>query len=463
LSDIQKTGVAKGATVVLTKSGERRIWEYHNTLRTDGVATPVVRGVAHDVTERWLAERALRLSEEKFSKAFRSSPSVLSISTLQDGRFIDVNEGFERHSGFTRQEAIGHTCQELGLWQNGKERQTFAEEIAKCGHIKNRQIQFRTKSGEPLILMLSREIIELAGEKCLLIEGQDITVRKKIEEALRQSEEKFRLMADNIDEIFWLLDLESLAVSYVSPAFEHISERSLTSVYSNPASYREIIHPEDAPHVLAQLALLEKTNEFREQFRILCPSGAMKWVEVRGFTAKDNLGNVCALVGTAQDITERKRAEEALRQSEELLRAAFDQVAVGFSMRDPQGHFLEVNEAYCRITGYGEQELLGMNYQSITHPEDLPAILARTSSLNTGHASSVVYEKRYIRKSGEVVWVQNSVSALLDGNGKISGFITLTEDITERKRAEEGLQKLSGGCCSCRMRSGGRSRVTCMT
>ena len=188
LASIQRTGVAKGVMVVVTKSGEHRIWEYHNSLRTDGVCTPVVRGIAHDVTERWVAEKALR-----------------------------------------------------------------------------------------------------------------------------QSEEKFRLMAENIDEIFWLLDPKSLGAIYVSPAFEHICERPLDSLRSNPTSYREIIHPEDSPHVLAQLALLEKTNEFHEQFRILCPSG-MKWVEVRGFTAKDSSGKVTALVGTAQDITERRRAEDGLQE-----------------------------------------------------------------------------------------------------------------------------------------------------
>src|SRR5215469_6328266 len=200
LANIPKTKVAKGSMIVLTKSGGRRIWEYHNSLRTDGVATPVVRGLAHDVTERWVAERALR-----------------------------------------------------------------------------------------------------------------------------QSEERFRLMAENIDEIFWLLDPKSLGVIYASPAFEHICERPLDSLRTDPTSYREIIHPEDAPHVLTQLALLETTNEFHEQFRILCPSG-MKWVEVRGFTAKDRSGKVTALVGTAQDITQRRQAEDRLQElSGRLLRLQDDE------------------------------------------------------------------------------------------------------------------------------------------
>lgn len=318
LKNIQTTKVAEGSMVVLTKNGERRIWEYHNSLRTDGVNTPVVRGIAHDVTERWLAEKALR-----------------------------------------------------------------------------------------------------------------------------QSEERFRLMAENIDEIFWLLDPKSLGAIYVSPAFERICERPVNSLFANPTSYRDLIHPDDAPRVLEGLARLEQTNEFHEQFRILCPSGT-KWIEVWGFTAKDSFGKVSALVGTSQNITERRRAEEALRRNEELLRAAFDQVAVGFSMTDLEGRFLKVNEAYCRITGYAQEELLEMDFQSFTHPDDLARNLTYSQRLLNGEIRSIVYQKRYIRKTGEIVWVQNSSSVLSDGNGKVTGFVALTEDITGRKKAEEGLQELSG-------------------
>lgn len=136
--------------------------------------------------------------------------------------------------------------------------------------------------------------------------------------------------------------------------------------------------------------------------------------------------------------------EEALRQNEELLRAAFDQVAVGFVMTDLAGRFVKVNEAYCRITGYSEDELLRMNFQSITHPEDLRASLNLVSRLIAGETRTIVIQKRYVRKSGEPVWVQNSGSILSDGNGKVCGFVGLTEDITERKKAEDGLQELSG-------------------
>jgi two-component system, cell cycle sensor histidine kinase and response regulator CckA len=198
LTKIQKDGVATGLLCVMTKSGERRIWEYRNTLRTKGVATPVVRGIAHDVTDQKRTEKALRTSEEKFAKAFRSSPNVMCISSLTEGRFIEVNGAFERHSGFTREEVIGHTAIELGLWVQCNwggeviDRGKLIERIRKEGRVENVEVQFRTKSGQVILTLLSVEAIELGGEQCLLTVGQDITAQKAAEEALRHSEANYR-------------------------------------------------------------------------------------------------------------------------------------------------------------------------------------------------------------------------------------------------------------------------------
>lgn len=107
LAQVQRDGFAHGLLPVLTKSRDVRLWEYNNSLRKEGVSSPIVRGIAHDVTEQKRAEAALRKSEEKFSRAFRSSPVEMAITTLEDGRFLDVNESFERNLGYTRKEVIG--------------------------------------------------------------------------------------------------------------------------------------------------------------------------------------------------------------------------------------------------------------------------------------------------------------------------------------------------------------------
>jgi PAS domain S-box-containing protein len=186
LLEIQRDGFVKGSMVVLTKTGERRIWEYHNTLRTEGVAIPVVRGIAHDVTEQKRVQKALRLSEEKFSKAFRCSPTIVSISTLQEGRFLEVNETFERYSGYARDEIIGRTGLELEIWIDPSERRTLVETVSKQGHARNQEVRLRTKSGKEAVMLLSVELMELDGRQCLLTVGQDITERQRTEEELRR-------------------------------------------------------------------------------------------------------------------------------------------------------------------------------------------------------------------------------------------------------------------------------------
>ena len=205
LLDIQKHGFVKGLMVVLTKTGERRIWEYHNTLRTDGVTAPVVRGIAHDITDQRRVEKALRLSEEKFSKAFRCSPTILWISTLQEGRVLEVNEAFERHSGYTRDEIVGHTKLELGLWFDLRERETLTDIVRRQGNARDQEVRLRTKSGQVVVILLSVESVELHGQQCLLTVGQDITERKRAEEELQhlsgqllrlQDEERRRIARD---------------------------------------------------------------------------------------------------------------------------------------------------------------------------------------------------------------------------------------------------------------------------
>ena len=188
LAAIKHSGFASGLMVVLTKSGERRTWEYHNTLRTEGVSEPIVRGVAHDVTDQRLAERALRLSEEKFSKAFLCSPSSLAITSLEDGRFLAVNESFERLTGYSQSEVLGHTSIELKIWVDAKLRAELVAALQSGASVKNSEIRFRRKDGELVSVVYSAETIVVDGEKCLLAVCEDITQRKLLEDQLRQSQ-----------------------------------------------------------------------------------------------------------------------------------------------------------------------------------------------------------------------------------------------------------------------------------
>jgi len=155
-------------------------------------------------------------------------------------------------------------------------------------------------------------------------------------------------------------------------------------------------------------------------------------------------GSVSEVICSFTNITERKRAEEELRASEERFRNAFAHAATGMALTNLDGRFLEINQAFCQITGYTEQELVARDFPSITHPDDLPRNMDLMRQILAGIIPTYVIEKRYLHKQGGAVWVRISVSLLRDSKRQPQHMIALVEDITERKQAEESLRELSG-------------------
>ncbi len=318
LLNIQKDGFAKGLMVVLTKTGERRIWEYRNTLRTEGVTVPIVRGIAHDITEQKRLERALRLSEEKFAKAFHSSPVEIAITTFQEGLFLDVNEAFERNSGFTRDEVIGHTPIELGMWDNPDERAAAIEEIKKHGRLQGRVIRFRTKSGAIRVKRYSAEQIEIGGKQCVLAVSEDITERKRAEEALHKAEEQFSAILNHSPNLIFLKDVEGRYL-LINGEYRKTYHFTLDQIYGKkdiemfPPDQAAVFHGSDLQVLHARAPM-----EFEEVARH--DDGPHTSI-VQKFPLFDARGEIYAICGFVTDITERKRAEEELRRlSGKLLR-----------------------------------------------------------------------------------------------------------------------------------------------
>src|SRR6266852_2974740 len=175
---------------------------------------------------------------------------------------------------------------------------------------------------------------------------------------LKKSEARFRQMAENIQEIFWMMNPVTKEATYVSPAFEQICETPLEALYSNPTSYRELIHPEDRQRVLAGLEKLERTNRFEEEFRIVCPSGTVKWMRAIGFHVTDSAGAIQTFVGTVQEITARKEMEAVLRESEDRYRDLVEHSTDLICTYNLEGQLLSVNELPARLLGYSREFLL---------------------------------------------------------------------------------------------------------
>jgi PAS domain S-box-containing protein len=209
--------------------------------------------------------------------------------------------------------------------------------------------------------------------------------------------------------------------------------------------WSEMVHPDDRDAFSKEVdRVLASRAPFDLDYRVRTRSGRYLHVRDRGRFYFDEGGGGLRMVGFIADITKQKEDEEELRASEERFRHAFAFAATGMALTDLEGRFLEVNAAYCHITGYSARELAAMNFQSITHSEDLAKKMHEVRRLLADEIPSFVIEMRYVRKDGSVVWVRNSVSLLCNGKHEPTRIILLVEDITERKQAEEALRQLSG-------------------
>ena len=217
-----------------------------------------------------------------------------------------------------------------------------------------------------------------------------ITERKATENALRESNEIFQLLADNITDAFWIRSADMREVHYVSPAFERIWGRTAESLRANPHLWADFTVPEDRARALAAFeALTGDAPSLDIEYRIVRPGGDIRWVRVRGFQVRDAAGQLIRLTGIVTDITERKHVEDTLRESEERFSGAFEHAPIGLALCAPGGRWLKVNRALCELVGYSDRELLARRFQDITYPEDLGIDLENVQRMIAGDIRSL--------------------------------------------------------------------------
>ncbi len=269
-------------------------------------------GMVHDITERKRAEEALRESEARFSTVYHSSPVGIGISRLADGKFVDVNNTFLAIYGYTREEVIGHTANELGMWDH-EARAKLVETLEEQGRVQNVEMTFRKKSGEYAEQLVSVEMIELAGEKCILGLLTDITDRQRAEEALLHSEQRFHTLAEaafegiGISEHGRFIDANDQLARLLGYNLDDLIGLDVTAV----------LPPEDRDRVLTNI-LAGRENRLDQE--MVCKDGSRRFVEVRGKTIQQQ-GRQIRLTAF-HDITERKRHEDELVQARRAAEAA---------------------------------------------------------------------------------------------------------------------------------------------
>jgi PAS domain S-box-containing protein len=276
-------------------------------------------------------------------------------------------------------------------------------------------------------------------------EEVESTLRQQRNE-LRESEARFRQIAENIRELFWVWDAVSDRFTFVSPMYEEMFGRSCASLYANSHSYLDAIHVDDRARVEAACLRARTGTPVDERYRILRPDGSMRWIRGRSFPVHEPTGPVTRMVGFGEDITDAQQHLEdirvagvALRSSEERWRSVFDNSAIGIVLADPAGRFVDTNRAFQDLVGYSNQELKSLGYADITHEADVRRGAAVIEELVSGTKREVQIEKRYRHKDGRYIWVR-ATGTVIPGSDRSPRFLLgLVEDVTDRKLAEQEL------------------------
>jgi PAS domain S-box-containing protein len=263
---------------------------------------------------------------------------------------------------------------------------------------------------------------------------------EQLQADLRQSEERFKLIAENIDEVVWSFNIAAGGKLYVSPAYDRIWGRSRETLQENPRLIIDSIHPEDRESVGANYKFAEKGGQFSQEYRIVLPDGSERWIWDRAYPVRDAKGEVLRYVGVAQDITKRKLAEEALEKQIEYLRVIYETSSAAIFDLDAKGVIVHANPCMARMMGCSMQSLIGSEYVSHVAPHEREIAKASLSELLRGEAESRDLTRRYVREDGSQFWGRITTRRI-DREGAVEGMVGVIVDITEAKVAIDAVRR----------------------
>jgi PAS domain S-box-containing protein len=354
-----------------------------------------------DVTERKEAEERIR-----FQARLLDAVGEAVIALDMEGRVLYWNRAAAGMYGWSSEEATGRCLREMVIPKNLRGR---AEDIAaqlREGRSWAGEFVVRRKDGTTFTVEGTNTPVFGEDGDFVGVIGvlRDVTQRKQAEERLKESEERFRLLAENAqDVVYRYRHKPSPGYEYMSPSITTLSGYTPQECYADPDLSSKITHPADK-HLLEGFASPDVPG-VPITLRWVRKDGSVVWTETRHELVYDEVGEPVAVEGIVRDVTKRKQTEEALEESERRFRNSFRDAAIGMALVGTDGRWLQVNRSLCKILGYSEGELLGKTFQDITHPDDLEADVEQVRRMLAGEIETYQKEKRYFHKDGHVVWV----------------------------------------------------------
>jgi PAS domain S-box-containing protein len=430
---IERDGSANGLMVLMTRSGERRVWEYTNTLRTEGVPAPIVRGIAHDVTERFNAQKALHDSQARLSALIESIDDVV-IELDLEGTVLDIWTTRPELLFCPREEQIGRRVSEIIGPDFFRPFAEIFKRVLASGRSEELEYPLSLGVGQRWFVARVTPILAADGtykSVCLLV--RDITERKQAEQKLLK-QERLQAQAEELASLgSWESNEETGEVIW-SP--QQCRNLGVDPQETRPTAelFWKLVHPEDRKRVLLESSkAITKSRPFDYEARFVLLDGRTRVLHTRALPITDSSGQVVRWVGMSQDITERKRTEEALS----LFRTLIDQSNDAVEVVDPNTlRMLDMNQKGCADLGYSREEILSLTIFDIDPTLD-DALFARANK-ELRKSGSLIWEGVHIRKDRSTYPVEVNVRLIqLEGKEYV---VSVARDIAERKRAEEALR-----------------------
>jgi diguanylate cyclase (GGDEF)-like protein/PAS domain S-box-containing protein len=405
-------------------------------LRDRSGQIPGLIGVATDVTERKRMEEALRESEEKYRQIFESAQDIFFRTDLM-GTITEASPSAERY-GYTREQLIGRSV--LDLYENPEDRMAFLEVLLERGEAADYELRLKTGDGRIAHASACGRVLRDSNGAPTGFEGflRDITERKQMDEALRESEEKFRRIFDNVHDIYYRTDVQGI-ITDISPSVEsfgytqeELIGTQVLDIYENPDERSALLK-----------ALFESGVVIDYEVHLKAGDGRARSTSVSTHLLRGPDGAFAGVEGSLRDISERKRMEKALRESEERYRSLVETSPDAIMLTDLGTRIIMANRQTALLFGFesvAEMLSTGKSAFDFIAPEDRErANVNARETLELRTLRDVEYT--LIRKDGSRFSGEMTASLITDADGNPKAFIGVVRDITERKRVEEALRE----------------------
>ncbi|MBF0495532.1 MAG: PAS domain S-box protein [Deltaproteobacteria bacterium] len=430
--------------LIETRSGEMKWLADHSFPWTDDRGQVIGSvGILTDITARKKAEEAYRESEQRLAAVFRQTPAMIVITTLKEGRYLEVNEAFERISGYTRHEALGKTSLELGIYQEPKDREDFVQRLQDYGEVRNYEVTSRDRSGRKIERLVFAVPITYREEPCILSASSDITELKRAQRVLADKQARLNAIIDSAPLAIWSLDRD-LCYRDFNAAFGR-RFREITGVELREGMRANSqLSPGGAPkwEEQYQRALKGERVEAEHAFKV---RGEDLFVRITFGPIRSESGEITGALMLGQNITDQKLAQEALRRSEERFVLALEATRDGLWDWNPKTGEVYFSPRYYTMLGYAPNEL-PPSYDTWTaslHPEDREGAIQKLESCIHG-ASNYESEFRLKTKSGEWRWILGRGKVVeREADGRALRIVGTYFDITERKESEANIRHLN--------------------